>query len=81
VSTKITVIYDNPQDPAAFEAGYLAQLEPARKIPGTQRVESAKVWPEEDGSPTPAYRQMDLYFADNAAASQAVTTERSRLAE
>jgi uncharacterized protein (TIGR02118 family) len=75
--TKITVIYDNPQDPAAFEAGYPDQLALARKIPGTQRVESAKVWSKEDGSPTPAYRLMDLYFADYAAASQAVTTEEA----
>ena len=72
--TKITLVYDNPEDPAAFEAGYPDQLALARKIPGAQRVESAKVWPKEDGSPTPAYRLLDLYFADYAAASQAVTT-------
>jgi hypothetical protein len=32
------------------------------------------VWPKEDGSPTPAYRQLDLYFADYDSASAAVTT-------
>ncbi len=74
MQTKITVIYDNPQDPAAFEAGYPDQLALARKIPGVQRIETSKVWPKEDGSPTPAYRMMDLYFADYAAASRAVTT-------
>ncbi len=26
MTTKITVIYDNPEDPAAFEAGYPDQL-------------------------------------------------------
>ncbi len=31
----------------------------------------SKVWPKEDGSPTPAYRLLDLYFADYAAASAA----------
>jgi uncharacterized protein (TIGR02118 family) len=74
VTTKITVIYDNPRDPEAFEAGYPDQLQLARKIPGIQRMETSKVWPKEDGSPTPAYRLMDLYFADYDAAGAAVTT-------
>lgn len=73
--TKITVIYDNPTDPGAFESAYgTEQLEAARKIPGYLRVESSKVWPKEDGSPTPAHRMIDLYFPDYDAASLAVTT-------
>jgi len=72
---KITVIYDNPTDPDAFEAAYESeQLEAARKIPGHIRLEASKVWPKEDGSPTPAYRSIDLYYPDYAAASEAVTT-------
>jgi uncharacterized protein (TIGR02118 family) len=74
MATKITVIYDNPTDPAAFEAGYAEQLELAKKLPGLERYESAKVWPKEDGTPTPAYRLLDLYFADYDTASAAVTT-------
>ena len=35
------------------------------------RLQTSKVWPKEDGSPTPAYRLSDLYFADYAAASAA----------
>jgi uncharacterized protein (TIGR02118 family) len=73
--TKITVIYDNPTDPAVFEAGYAAeQVALARRIPGVQRIETSKVWPKEDGTPTPAYRMVDLYFSDYEAASSAVTT-------
>ncbi len=72
--TKITAIYDNPKDPNAFEAGHQEQLALARKIPGVGRIESAKVWPKEDGSATPAYRTLDLYFTDYDAASRAVTT-------
>jgi uncharacterized protein (TIGR02118 family) len=72
--TKITVIYDNPKDPEEFEAGYSEQIALAKQIPGIQRVESAKVFPKEDGSPTPAYRLFDMYFSDYAAASKAVTT-------
>jgi uncharacterized protein (TIGR02118 family) len=73
--TKITVIYDNPTDPSAFESAYEAeQLEAARKIPGQVRFEASKVWPKEDGSPTPAYRMIDLYYPDYDAACAAVTT-------
>ncbi len=74
MTTKITVIYDNPQDPEAFEASYPDQIALARKLPGLQRMETSKVWPKEDGSPTPAYRMVDMYFADYDAASAAVAT-------
>jgi uncharacterized protein (TIGR02118 family) len=71
--TKITVIYDNPADPEAFEAGYAAdQVSLARALPGLVRLEAAKVWPKEDGTETPAYRTLDLYFEDYDAASAAV---------
>ena len=63
--TKITVIYDNPSDPAAFETGYAAdQVELAKALPGLTKIETSKVWPKEDGSPTPLYRMVDLYFPD-----------------
>jgi uncharacterized protein (TIGR02118 family) len=75
--TRITVVYDNPEDPSAFEAAYPEQLALARAIPGVERVEGAKVWPKEDGSDTPAYRLLDLHFADYAAASEAVTTDQA----
>jgi uncharacterized protein (TIGR02118 family) len=75
--TKITAIYQNPQDPDAFEAGHREQLALAKKIPGVKRIESAKVWPKEDGSATPAYRVLDMYFTDYDAASKAVTTEEA----
>jgi uncharacterized protein (TIGR02118 family) len=73
--TKITVIYDNPTAPEEFESAYESeQLDAARKIPGHIRVEASKVWPKEDGSPTPAYRMIDLYYPDYDAASAAVAT-------
>ena len=74
MTTKITLIYDNPADPDAFEAGYAEQLALAQQIPGIQELESSKVWPKEDGSTTPAYRLLDLYFRDYDAASEAVTS-------
>ena len=75
--TKITFIYDNPTDAAAFEAEYADNLALAKKLPGITRVETSKVWPKEDGTPTPAYRSVDLYFTDYDAASAAVAGEEA----
>jgi uncharacterized protein (TIGR02118 family) len=69
--TKISFVYSNPTDPAAFEAAYPQQVALARQLPGLTRLQASKVWPKEDGSPTPAYRLLDLYFTDYAAASVA----------
>ena len=72
--TKITFIIDNPADPEAFETAFAPVLAAVHDFPGLQRVESAKVWPKEDGTPTPAYRTLDLYFASYEDASAAVAT-------
>ena len=72
--TKITVVYDNPKDPGAFEAAYSRHLAMARELPGIERMETSKVWPKEDGTPTPAYRLLDLYFADYDAAGRAAAS-------
>jgi uncharacterized protein (TIGR02118 family) len=69
--TKISFVYSNPADPDAFETAYPDQVALARKLPGLTRLQASKVWPKEDGSPAPAYRLLDLYFADYAAASAA----------
>ena len=53
MNTKITLIYDNPADPGAFEAGYPDQLALAKTIPGIQKLETSKVWPKEDGERHP----------------------------
>jgi uncharacterized protein (TIGR02118 family) len=69
--TKISFVYSNPADPAAFETAYPEQLAMARKLPGLTRLQASRIWPKEDGTATPAYRLLDLYFADYAAASAA----------
>ncbi len=75
MSVKLTVVYDNPKDPSAFEAHYKSVHVPlAAKIPGVKRSEFAKVFPKEDGTPTPAYRTADLYFDDYASAVKALST-------
>ena len=74
MTTKITVIFDNPESPDEFETAYPDLVDQARKIPGVLRMETSKVWPKEDGTPTPAYRLIDLYLPDYDTASAAVTT-------
>ncbi|MFL6123968.1 EthD family reductase [Actinophytocola sp.] len=78
--TKISFVYSNPTDPDAFEAAYSDQLALARELPGLTRLQASKVWPKEDGSPTPAYRLLDLYFADYATASTAAAKAGSLVA-
>jgi hypothetical protein len=72
--TKITLIIDNPADPASFEEAYADIEASARRLPLLRRLEAAKVWPKEDGTPTPAHRTLDLYFDSYEDASAAVTT-------
>ncbi|MFG1926445.1 EthD family reductase [Cryptosporangium sp. NPDC048952] len=73
--TKITLIIDNPANPEDFEHLYADVKASAEKFPKLQRLESAKVWPKEDGTATPAYRTLDLYFDSYEDASAAVTTQ------
>jgi len=70
--TKITLIIDNPSDAAAFEDAYNEIESSARRLPGLRRLEAARVWPKEDGTPTPAHRTLDLYFDSYDDASAAV---------
>ena len=72
--TKITLIFENPADFAAFESEYTDIVGLARQLPGLRRLEDAKVWPKEDGTPTPAHRTLDLYFDGYDEASAAVAT-------
>ncbi len=75
MTVKLTVVYDNPTDPAAFEEHYKNEhMAAAAKLPDVQRLETAKVFPKEDGTPTPAYRTADLYFADYDTAVAALGT-------
>ena len=79
MTSKISVIYDNPIDPIAFEEGYSRdQISLAEKMPGLQSIETTKVWPKEDGTPAPAYRTIDMYFSDYDAASTSVTTVEAK---
>ena len=73
MATKIELIVDTLDDVAAFNEALPGLLEKARALPGLQRLESGRVWPKEDGSETPAFRTLTLYFAgyDEASAGAA----------
>ncbi|WP_454698413.1 EthD family reductase [Arthrobacter humicola] len=77
MQTKITLIINNPKTPESFEHHVPALLTLAKDLPELIRVESAKVWPKEDGTPTPAHRTLDLYFPNYESASRAVATPQA----
>ena len=64
----------NPSNPVFTPTNSNPSEEDPRDV---QRIESSKVWPKEDGTPTPAYRLLDMYFTDYDAASEAVTTDEA----
>ena len=72
--TKIEFIVDNQDDNDALDAAWPGLLEKARALPGLERLESGKVWPKEDGSPTPAHRSLLLYFPGYDEASAATSS-------
>ncbi len=79
MSVKLTVIYDNPSAPRAFEEHYRSTHVPlAGKIKGVRRAELAKVFPKEDGTPAPAYRVAELYFDDYNSAVAAIGTPEGK---
>jgi len=72
--TKVEIIIDNLEDPAAFDAVLPDVLDKARALPGLRSLESSRVWPKEDGTPTPAFRTLALLFDGYDEASAATAT-------
>ena len=60
---KLTVLYGNPKDAAAFEKYYAeTHLPIASKMQGVRKIELSKVVGTPDGSTPAFYRMADLYF-------------------
>ena len=59
---KVTVLYEQPQDVAAFETYYWETHVPkyGQQIPNVIKLEANKAF----GDDTPFYRSADLYFED-----------------
>jgi uncharacterized protein (TIGR02118 family) len=65
---KLTVTYQTPADPAAFDAHYLGTHMPlCDKLPGIKRAEVTKFGPGLDGSPPEHYLRTDLVFESKEA--------------
>ena len=76
MSVKLTLIYANPNDPDEFERRYKEHKNLVAQVPHLLRVEYGKVFPKEDGTPTPRWRTADLYFADYDTAVAAFEDEK-----
>ena len=62
---KISVLYGEPKDVAAFEKYYAeTHLPLASKMQGVNKIELSKVVGTPDGSTPVFYRMADLYFDD-----------------
>jgi uncharacterized protein (TIGR02118 family) len=62
---KLTVLYGNPKNAAAFEKYYAeTHLPIAGKMQGVRKIELSKVVGTPDGSARAFYRLADLYFDD-----------------
>jgi len=60
---KLTVMYNHPEDPTAFEDYYAnTHLPIAGKIQGVERVELTKFIGTPDGKDPSQYRMAELYF-------------------
>ncbi|MCS5723430.1 EthD family reductase [Herbiconiux sp. CPCC 203407] len=74
MTTKIEIIIDNLDDTQAFERALPDLLEKARALPGLRSLESSRVWPKDDGTPTPAFRTLSLAFDGYDEASGATSS-------
>jgi hypothetical protein len=77
MTTKITVMFDVPQDPDAFEVDYHEQVALAATIPHLQRIETHSVWPTGHDSPVLAYRLVELFFQDRCAVGGAMGSQQA----
>lgn len=64
---KITVLFNHPKDPGAFERHYAqTHLPLAAKMKGVARLELTRFGPNPDGSKPPFYRMAEVYFGSEA---------------
>ena len=63
---KLTVLYGQPKDPAAFEKYYANTHMPIARKMDVRKIELSKVIGTPDGSTPAFYRIADIYFEDMA---------------
>ena len=76
---KLSVFYNTPSDPAAFEEHYFGTHMPlVDKMPGLVRTEVTRFTGTMDGKPAPYYIQTDLVFESNDAMGAAFGTSEGQ---
>ena len=75
MTVKMTVVYGKPEDAAAFDKHYRDVHVPlCHKLDGLQRLEMATVSGGPMGTPSPYHLITELYFADEAALTAAMSS-------
>lgn len=76
---KLTVLYNQPEDPAAFESYYATTHMPlVSKIQGVIKAEVTKFLPEADGSNPAYYRLAELYFESPESLQQSMGSDEGQ---
>ena len=76
---KITVLYAQPKDPAAFEKYYAeTHLPTAAKIKGVKRLELSKIAAGPDGAAPQFYRIAELYFTSKKQMDKVMATPEAK---
>ncbi|SFB58235.1 EthD family reductase [Algoriphagus aquimarinus] len=76
---KLTVLYNHPEDPAAFESYYASTHMPlVGKIQGVVKAEVTKFLPEADGSKPAYYRLAELYFENPESLQQSMGSDEGQ---
>ena len=76
---QLTVLYDQPDDPAAFDAYYEQTHAPlAAQLEGLESFTASKPDPGPGGPPASTYFVAELRFADKAAFGAAMSSEHGR---
>jgi uncharacterized protein (TIGR02118 family) len=78
---KITVLYNQPKSPEAFEKYYAETHMPlVAKMKGVSRIELSKVVQAPGGPTPPFYRIAELYFASKAQMDKVMSTPAAKTA-
>ena len=81
MTAKIVALYTPPDDSGAFDRNYFATHMPlVNRVPGLQRVETARFVAAADAGEPTYYRITELYFADPGAAEAAFGTDEGKAA-
>jgi uncharacterized protein (TIGR02118 family) len=79
MTVKLTVLYTQPEDAAAFDKHYFDVHMPiVHRWPGVERAEVARVTGGPGGSPAPWHLMAEIYFADEAALNAALGSDAGR---